>query len=195
MCRVQPESTINNSHLTKQTHGQVKWKCSFEKTPCKKKTKLQCHQFPPQLRQWSGMESTESVKVVREWGWWLLAALWHTTDLHVWVKAQSVVISKPSPREKNPFFLTYNFLNHTYFFIEFCIGYIKGSIWISPKANNQCRCHFPRSLNCPLYRVANLGRAYRFFSSSFDNLVRRRVRQIAYLLTSVVTASMRRCRQ
>lgn len=96
---------------------------------------------------------------------------------------------------KDSFFLTYNFLNHTYFFIEFCIGYIKGSICISPKANNQCRCHFPRSLNCPLYRVANLGRAYRFFSSSFDNLVRRRVRQIAYLLTSVVTASMRRCRQ
>lgn len=33
---------------------------------------------------------------------------------------------------------------------------------MSPKANNQCRCHFARSLNCLLNNVGGLGWAYRF---------------------------------
>lgn len=108
---------------------------------------------------------------------------------------RSVAVSKPSPHEKNLFLLTYNLLNDTYFFlIEFCIGYIKGSIWISPKANNQCRCHSPRSFNCLLCDVGDLGWTYRFPLKKSSNSVSRQPGKLRPL-TSVMTASMRRYRQ
>lgn len=67
--------------------------------------------------------------------------------------------------------------SYIFFFIEFCIGYIKVSIWFSPKANNQCRCHFARSLNCLLNDVCGLEVGIQVSPSSSEeevgNLVRR----------------------
>lgn len=86
-----------------------------------------------------------------------------------WVLGYDVVCGQPSPRENLffPFFLTICWIIRIFFVIEFCIGYIKGSIWIAPKANNQCRCHFSRSLNCLLKDVDDLGWAHRLSPSSF----------------------------
>lgn len=134
-----------------------------------------------------------------EWGRWLLPVLWRTINLHIWVSDCLICGRFQTRFHVKRIFLTYNLLNHTSFFIEFCVGYIKGSIWMSPKANNQCRWHFARSLYCLLNDVADLGWAYRFPPTSFEeedgNLARRWQPGKLGPLTSVITASMRRYRQ